>query len=56
MVWRVHEIESQQIINVETLKQQYNIGEVGALNFGDVIVEELLVESSVGVEPETLSL
>lgn len=47
-------MEIQQLIHVEALEEQNDIGQIGALDFGDGGVEKLVLELALRVEPEAL--
>ena len=41
---RVHEVELEQVVDVQRLEQQHDVGEVGALDLGHARVQHLLAE------------
>jgi hypothetical protein len=48
--WRIHEVELEQILDAERLEKQNGVGEVGTLNLGDSVLEQLIAEGNLGEE------
>jgi hypothetical protein len=49
---RVHELEFEEIVDIEAFEQEDYVGQVCALDLRDVVLKEVLPEHSGSIQPE----